>query len=146
MRETTRHREAFGRYWRLGADRSLERLHAVLEAEDRAPSLRTLCEWSRQLHWQQRIIGLEREAQRAEDAARVAAIREMQERQAREALLLQQRGTEWLAALGSEAASAEAAIRAITEGAKLERLAARRGHRTHGIARPHGRAVEGYDR
>ena len=123
MRETTRHRKAFDRYWRLGADRSLERLHAELEAEGRAPTLRTLYEWSRQLHWQGRISDLEREARQAEDAARVAAIREMQERQAREGLLLQQRGAEWLAGLGAEDASAEAAIRAITEGAKLERLA-----------------------
>ena len=123
MRETTRHREAFDRYWRLGAERSLERLHAELEAEGRGPSLRTLCEWSRQLHWQDRISDLERKARQAEDAARVAAIREMQERHAREGLLLQQRGTEWLAEFGAEDASPEAAIRAITEGAKLERLA-----------------------
>ena len=123
MRETTRHRHAFDRYWRLGAERSLARLHAALTADGRAPSLRTLYEWSRRCHWQRRIIDLEREARQAEDAARVAAIREMQERQAREALLLQQRGTEWLAALGPEDGSAEVAIRAITEGAKLERLA-----------------------
>ena len=123
MRETTRHRKAFDRYWRLGADRSLERLQAELEAEGRAPSLRTLYEWSRQLHWQERVSDLEREARQAEDAARVAAIREMHDRQAREGLLLQQRGTEWLAELGNEDASPEAAIRAITEGAKLERLA-----------------------
>ena len=123
MRETTRHREAFDRYWRLGAERSLVRLHAELEAEERAPSLRTLCEWSRQFHWQDRIGDLEREARDAEDAARVAAIREMQERHAREGVLLQQRGTEWLTELGVDDASPEAAIRAITEGVKLERLA-----------------------
>ena len=123
MRETTRHREAFDRYWRLGAGRTIRRLHAALEAEGSARSLRTLCEWSRQFHWQDRISDLESEARQAADAARVAAIREMHDRQAREGLLLQQRGTEWLGELKSEDASPEAAIRAITEGAKLERLA-----------------------
>ncbi len=47
----------------------------------------------------------------------------MQERQAKEALLLQQKGAERLAALEPEAFSADAAIRALIEGAKLERLA-----------------------
>ncbi len=123
MRETTRHRRAFDRYWRLGAGRTLERLHAALEAEGKAPALRTLEEWSRQLHWQNRIDDFERGARDAEDEARVAAIREMEERQAREALLLQQKGTEWIAPLGEGDASPEAGIRAIVEGARLERLA-----------------------
>ena len=123
MRETTRHRQAFDQYWRLGPDRSIERLHAALAAEGHAPTLRTLYVWSRQLHWQQRVNDLERDARAAADAVRVAAIREMQERQAKEALLLQQKGTEWLAATEAKDATPEAAIRAITEGARLERLA-----------------------
>ena len=122
MRETTRHRKAFDRYWRLGPNRTLERLHAVLDAEGKAPALRTLEEWSRLLHWQHRIDDLERGARDAEDEARIAAIREMEERQAREALLLQQKGTEWIAPLSAGDASPEAAIRAIVEGARLERL------------------------
>lgn len=122
MAESTRQREAFNHYWGLGAERSVERLRAVLAAAGRAPTTRTLYEWSRRYQWQRRIADLERAAREAEDEARVAAIREMQERQAREALYLQQRGAEWLSALGTEA-PAEAAIRAIVEGAKLERLA-----------------------
>ena len=47
----------------------------------------------------------------------------MRERQSREALLLQQKGTEWIAGVEEGKASPEAAIRAIVEGAKLERLA-----------------------
>lgn len=123
MAETTRHREAFGRYWELGAVRSIELLREVLEASGRAPSLRTLYEWSRRYQWQRRIHDLERDARASEDEARRSALREMHERQAREALFLQQRGAEWLAALGPDEASPEAAIRAIVEGAKLERLA-----------------------
>lgn len=123
MRETARHRHAFDRYFRLGPDRTITKLRAALGAEGDAPALRTLWEWSRQLQWQQRLVDLERQARDAEDAARVAAIREMHERHAKEGLLLQQKGTAWLTDLTAAEASAEAAIRAITDGAKLERLA-----------------------
>ena len=122
MPESTRQREGFNAYWDLGATRSIERLHVVLAAEGTAPTLRTLYEWSRQYGWQQRIADLERDARAAEDAARIAAVRDMQERQTKEALLLQQRGAERLAALDPEDVSVEAAIRAVVEGAKLERL------------------------
>ena len=123
MPESTKHRHAFERYWRLGPERSIERLHAAMQADGKAPSLRTLYEWSRKYHWQDRIADLERQARIAEDEARIAAIREMQERQAKEGLLLQQRGTQWLAQISDEKATPEAAIRAVVEGAKLERLA-----------------------
>ncbi len=123
MAETTRHREAFDAYWRLGAERSIERLHGVLVARGKAPTLRTIYEWSRRFRWQDRIAQLERQAKQAEDEARLQALREMYERQAKEALLLQQRGTEWLAGMNKEKATADAAIRAIVEGARLERLA-----------------------
>ena len=122
MAESTRQRRAFDVYWRLGADRTLERLRETLSASSRGPSLRTLAEWSRRGHWQNRLADLERRAQAADDDARIEAIRAMTERQAQEALLLQQKGTKWLAAMGAEDATPEAAIRAIVDGAKLERL------------------------
>ena len=123
MAESTKHRLAFERYWRMGAGRSIERLHVELQAAGDAPTLRTLYEWSRRYHWQDRILELEREAKRAEDEARVSALAEMYQRQAKEALLLQQKGTEWLAAMAPGDATAEGAIRAVVEGARLERLA-----------------------
>lgn len=123
MAEKPRHREAFELYWRMGAERTLERLNAELEAEGRAPNLRTLYEWSRRYHWQRQIAALEQEAKQAEHGARIAALREMYDRQAKEALLLQQKGAEWLAAMGADDATADAAIRAVVEGAKLERFA-----------------------
>ena len=123
MPESTRHRRAFDRYWALGAERSVERLHAQLAADGHAPSLRTLYEWSRSYGWQQRIGDLERKARAADDDARIAAVREMQERQAREGLLLQQKGAEWLTTFSSDDVTAEAAIRTLVEGARLERLA-----------------------
>ncbi len=124
MPEGIRHRRAFDVYYRLGLSRSLRSLHAALSAEDGpSPSLRTLEDWSTRFHWQDRIADLERQARQAEDEARIAAVHEMQDRHAGEALLLQQKGTEWLLEFGAGDVSAEAAIRAIAEGAKLERLA-----------------------
>ena len=123
MAETTRHRQAFSVYWEMGSERSVERLHAAMSAQGKAPTLRTLYEWSRRYHWQRRIAQLEREARKADDEARIQALREMYDRQSKEALLLQQRGAEWLAGMSKGDATADAAIRAIVEGARLERLA-----------------------
>ena len=121
--ENARHRRAFDVYWRLGAERSVERLHGVLSAQGKTPSLRTLYDWSRRYRWQERLARLEEEAKRSEDDAHVQALREMYERQGKEALLLQQRGAEWLAGMTDEKVTADAAIRAVVEGARLERLA-----------------------
>ena len=123
MPENTRQREAFNAYWQLGAGRSLERLRGQLPGSGTAPSLRTLAEWSRRFHWQARLADLDHQAGVADDAARIAAIRAMADRHAKEALLLQQNGAEWLGVMGADDATPEAAIRAIIEGAKLERLA-----------------------
>ena len=122
MPESARQRDAFDRYWRM-PNRSLERLHEEWAAAgDDAPALRTLYEWSRRYHWQRRLGDLEAQALQAEDEARIAALREMRERQAKEALLLQRRGAEWLQDLDPEAVGPEHAIRALIEGSKLERI------------------------
>jgi hypothetical protein len=123
MSDRMHHEAAFEHYWRMGPARSIERLYAALQVEDAAPGLRTLSEWSSRYTWQARIARLEREAQQADDEARIQALREMHERHAKEALLLQQKGAEWLAAKSADDASAEASIRAIVEGARMERLA-----------------------
>ena len=122
MREPTRHREAYAAYLALGAERSIERLHAERAAAGRTPSLRTLYEWSRCFHWQDRLAAFEHRARAAAEEAELEAIRAMHARQVTEALLLQQKGAAWLQGVAADAASPEAAIRAITEGAKLERL------------------------
>ncbi len=123
MPESTRHREAFDLYWRLGSGRSIERLRAQLLATGDPPTLRTLYEWSRLYHWQDRLVDLERQARVEADEARRKEIVEMYERQAKEGLLLQQKGAEWLASLEGREGTPEAAIRAIVEGARLERQA-----------------------
>ena len=123
MPETAKHRRAFDIYWRLGPERSIERLHAELAEAGAAPTLRTLYEWSSRYHWQDRLLELEQEAQRVEDEARIAALRQMQDRQTKEGLLLQQKGAEWLSKMDDKRVTADAATRAVVEGARLERLA-----------------------
>ena len=123
MTESTKHRHAFECYWRLGENRSIERLHAALKADGEAPSVRTLAEWSSKYGWQERIAELERTAWNAEDEARKSELREMAERHTKEALLLQQKGAEWLSQLAADQVTVAAAIRAITEGVRLEREA-----------------------
>jgi len=122
MVESTKQRQAFDLYWQLGPDRSIDQLHKAMSAGGRAPNVRTLYAWSSRCHWQDRLADLEREARRAAAEARIRAMEEMYERQAQEGLLLQQKGAEWLMTLEEEI-SPEAAIRAIVEGAKLERQA-----------------------
>ena len=123
MAENTRQRRAFDLYWELGPDRSIEKLRGALLAAGKAPHVRTLYEWSSRYHWQDRLADLEREARRAAGIARLQAIEAMYERQTQEALLLQQMGAEWLTSMDAETVSPETAIRAIVEGAKLERQA-----------------------
>lgn len=124
MRESTRHRKALDLYVRMGDTRSLERLRVALRERDgRAPSLRTLEEWSRTLDWQSRLDDFERAARQADAEARIHEVREMADRQVREALLLQQKGAEWLRTVPPDRIAPGDGIRAIVEGAKLERLA-----------------------
>lgn len=125
MTENTLQREAFARYVAMGGRRSIERLHDQLRGEDpeRWPSLRTFFEWSRRLGWQHRIVEHEQAASQAADAERRRSYAAMQQRHAREGLLLQQKGTEFLGRLPEERVSATAAVRMLTEGVRLERTA-----------------------
>ena len=124
MRETTQRRHAFDAYLRLGSGRTLRELReALLRDGGRAPTVRTLEEWSRQLQWQRRIDDVEREYREADDEARRAAVREMAERHAQEGVLLQQRGATWLTAIDSESVTTDSAIRALAEGVRICRLA-----------------------
>lgn len=123
MRESTRHREAFNEYVALGADRSIERLHKVLSAHGRAISTRSLFQWSREFHWQDRLLDLEREARERDRQAHIEALQEMNERHRKEGLALQQRAVERFAKSGASQMSASDAIRTLIEGVRLERLA-----------------------
>ena len=129
MHETTRHRIAFNCYWALGPSRSIERLQALLAAEGadygfaRPPDLRTLYRWSSALGWQAQLEALERQARARDQAAQLAAISEMNARQAQEGLLLQEKAIAGLQAREPGDFSPAGLIRALESGARLERLA-----------------------
>ena len=129
MKETTRHRLALNLYVRMGAGRSLEALRGALQEDpskiglSRAPSRSTLETWSSAFHWQERLLDLERQAAKRDREELLKAAREMNERQAKEGLALQQKGVEGLKSLPPEELSASEAVHALIEGARLERLA-----------------------
>ena len=129
MTEKTRHRLAFDLYVRLGADRSLEALDEALQDDPsliglkRAPSRSTLEAWSSAFHWQDRLLDLERQATEQDREQQLAALREMNERHAREGLALQQKGVERLQSLPAEQLTPSDAVRHLIEGVRLERLA-----------------------
>ena len=120
MIEGTRQREAFDRYWRLGARRSIERLLEALQREGGAPSIRTLYSWSSEFDWQQRLDELERDARAADRDAYVEERKEALRRHRQEGVLLQQKGVEWLSNISTGRVSAAAAIRAIELGIRIE--------------------------
>lgn len=124
MAESTKQRAAFEIYWRLGSERSIERTREeLLRRYGRARSIRTLYIWSSRYQWKHQIARLEYEARVAENEVRVAEIKEMYERQAKAGLLMQQKGTEWLLSIDRGLVDANAALKAIFDGAKLERIA-----------------------
>ena len=129
MRERTRHRVVFDAYVRQGPNRSLERLHAEIVVDPEAygftrpPALRTLYGWSAELHWQDRLADLEREARQRDAVEQLEALHEMNERHAREGLALQQKAVQRLQTLLDRELAPGEAIRALVEGVRLERLA-----------------------
>ena len=99
MRETTKHRKAFDQYFRLGSRRSLEQLYLLLRQTpgliglERGPGRSTLDAWSSALHWQDRILDLERLAREQDEADQIKAIRDMNDRHIKEGMGLQQRAS-----------------------------------------------------
>jgi uncharacterized protein YoaH (UPF0181 family) len=129
MRENTRHRLAFNLYVSLGSGRSIELLKATIASEPsaygfrRSPGLRSLYRWSTKLHWQDRLVDLEREARRQDAELLLQQLKEMNERQAKEGLILQQKAVTRIQGLRDNEMTTADAIRALAEGARLERLA-----------------------
>jgi len=147
MREGKRQRDTFEAYFRIGDGRSLAALHGLLRGQPHPPSLRTLESWSRRFEWQTRLAVLERDAVVAQRERLTAEIHEMNERQAREGLLLQQKGAAALTAKEAGDLTASDAIRAIAEGVRIERLA--RGEATdrlnHSNDDEHDPRLEAFD-
>lgn len=147
MKEQTRQRLAFDLYVRMGPSRSLEALHEALQADPsliglaRPPGRSTLESWSSAFHWQDRLLDLERQAAERDREEQLKALREMNERHAREGLALQQKAVDRLRGLAPAEISAAEAVRALVEGVRLERLA--RGEPTEHI-REEGEVVYGH--
>ena len=116
-------------YLGLGPDRSLVELAGVLRTDPgradlrRAPSLRTLEDWSVRFGWQNRISGIDRRAREDAECQQMEWVQQHRERLRQEGLLLQQRGVEWLKDKEPDDVKAPDAIRAIDTGFKLEALA-----------------------
>ncbi len=129
MPELARHRKAFELYLSLGAGRSIEALHRTLRADPgshgfpRAPTLRSLYAWSSRFRWQERIAELESRASEATTEAWIEQVRAMNQRQAKLALAIQQKGVQALTNIDPTSIDFPDAVRAIIESARLERLA-----------------------
>jgi hypothetical protein len=129
MAEKAYQRRAFELYLALGPGRSVETLNRALAGDPgrygfrRAPSLRSLYAWSARFSWQERLADLEAQALEAAGEAWVEAIRVMNERQAKMALAIQQKGVQALSGIDPSSVGFPDAVRAIVEGARLERLA-----------------------
>jgi hypothetical protein len=129
MRESTRQRLAFDLYVALGPGRSLEKLHEAIAADSRhcglgrVPGLRTLYRWSSELYWQDCLADLEREARRRDNEDLLEQLVAMNQRQVEIGQKLQRKGEDRLESLPSSEMSPAEAIRAITEGIRVERMA-----------------------
>jgi hypothetical protein len=129
MSASSRQERAFAAYLGLGPGRSLAELAAVLRTDPsraglrRAPSVRTLEDWSVRFQWQGRIAGIDRQAREEAEREHLEWVKQHRERLRQEGLLLQQRGIEWLKNKQTDEVTAHEAIRAIDTGFKLEALA-----------------------
>ena len=101
-------------------ERSLAKVH---HSDIKMSSRRWLAEWSRRHQWVARSLAHDEHLAAVKTESQEQAIIDMAERQAKEGLALQQKGLERLASIPIEEIKARDAISAVTEGAKLERMA-----------------------
>ena len=119
---------AFDTYLNQGAQRSLRGTQREIASNPerydfkRAPSLRTLENWSARHRWPDRIAKLEHQAQIEEEREQVERIKGYRARLRQEGLVLQQRGLVWLQDKEADDVKANEAIKAIVEGFRLEAL------------------------
>lgn len=108
--------EAFDLYCKMGAER---RLWKVAQALGKSDTLIT--RWSGEWNWRERCRDYDNELQRQELEEKRKAVRQMQQRQIKTAILLQEKAEQALQQLKIESISPKDILRFITEGAKLER-------------------------
>jgi len=98
-----------------------EKLGGKRSGKSRA--LRPLERWSSRYRWVERAAAWDEEQDRQARAAQLEAIKEMRERHAREAMMLQKKAIERLNSMDPRELSAADVLRFLIEAAKLERLA-----------------------
>ena len=124
MSTTSRAEAAFDVYLGLGPERSLLSLRDDLRRHfQRAPTLRTLENWSAHFAWQSRLRELERRAREHAEQEHIAWVHQHRERLRNEGLFLQQKGLEWLRDGAHKKVTAGESVRAIEAGFRLEALA-----------------------
>ncbi len=109
--------EAFDLYCKMGPERSLRKVAQELSKSD------TLIKrWSSNWNWQSRSREYDNEVKRIELAEERKAVKKMQERHLKTAILMQKKAVEALSNINAEQLAAKDILRFISEGAKLERL------------------------
>jgi hypothetical protein len=130
--ESAKAYQAFCIYRDLGPRRSVDQAsrlyHQTSRTTDAAPARRrrasgTIRGWANQWQWSARATAWDAEQTRVYEAARIVDRREMDERQARLAMMLQQKGIERLRQLRPEELKPREALNYMMEAAKLERMA-----------------------
>jgi hypothetical protein len=136
---------AFGLFRDLGPRRSLDaasrRYHHPGPEAPPPPGGRlprasgTMRRWAQRWSWVERARAWDQETERLQQAEQLAAIQEMAERHAKEALLMQNKAIERLRQLRPEELGARDTLAYLIEAAKLERLA--RGEPTERVSQEH---------
>lgn len=137
--ETPKAWQAFVVYRDMGYKRSIAKAAREIGI---TPSLAE--RWSTKYGWVARVQAYDDYIERLKREKQGKGLLEMEERQAREAMLLQQKGLEMLKQLEPDTASWSDAVKLIIEGAKLERLA--RGEPTENIREDlHGEVIQSHE-
>ena len=137
---------AFCLYRDLGSRRSLDEAsrsyHQRSGRQAKPPPSRrtprasgTIRRWAQRYNWQARARAWDQESERIKQAEQHAAIQEMAERHAKEALMIQNKAVERLRQLRPEELGARETLAYLVEAAKLERLA--RGEPTERVSQEH---------
>jgi hypothetical protein len=136
---------AFGLYRDLGSRRSLDEASRSYHRSDReiqhASARRpprasgTIRRWAQRYNWLARARAWDQEFERIRQAEQRAALQEMAERHAKEALMMQNKAIERLRQLRPEELGTRETLAYLVEAAKLERLA--RGEPTERVSQEH---------
>jgi len=144
--ESSKAFQAFSLYRDLGPSRCLDQASRNYHQRQRTetagtPPRRpprasgTIRRWAERWNWSARALAWDQELERVKRTEQVAAVKEMGERHAREALMLQNKAVERLRLLRPEELKPRETLNFLVEAAKLERLA--RGEPTERVAEEH---------